>query len=377
MSGEQLNDHLVVRALKTIQGEDISVYSFFVPGGEVSNIADISRVERDEADKLKGFQRKEIRNHVNSIVEYLDNGPVLFPNAIILALSPEIEFKEARGTKPTGLTAAATMGTLQIPIRDEGQRVAWIVDGQQRSMALAKTKHPEIPVPVIGFVSSDLEIQREQFILVNKAKPLPTRLINELLPEIGTLLPRDLAVRKIPSEVCNILNSDPNSPFYRLIRRISDDSPEAVIVDTAVLEVIKSSISNPLGALSPFKGTGSEPSDIEAMYRIMCVYWGAVKEVFPDAWAKPPTESRLMHSAGIRAMGVLMDRLSTKVQGTGNEAAAHKIALSRIAPHCCWVEGTWEGLGWKWNEVQATPRHIRGLADHLVRLDFEASRHSS
>jgi hypothetical protein len=35
---------------------------------------------------------------------------------------------------------------------------------------------------------------------VNKAKPLPTRLINELLPETrSVLLPRDLSARRIPS----------------------------------------------------------------------------------------------------------------------------------------------------------------------------------
>ena len=46
-----------------------------------------------------------------------------------------------------------------------------------------------------------LIVQREQFILVNKAKPLPTRLINELLPETGGIvLPRDLSARKVPSE---------------------------------------------------------------------------------------------------------------------------------------------------------------------------------
>ena len=51
-------------------------------------------------------------------------------------------------------------------------------------------------------------MQREQFILVNKAKPLPTRLINELLPEVSAMLPRDLNARRLPSELCNLLNRD-------------------------------------------------------------------------------------------------------------------------------------------------------------------------
>ena len=129
-------DHLVVRALKTQQGVGVDVYAFFLYGSDITRIADISRIARDEADQLKGFQRKEIRGHVNAIVEFLDSGPVLFPNAIILALSPEIEFKNARGTKPEGMVDAADSGTLTIPIRPEGQRAAWIVDGQQRSLRL-------------------------------------------------------------------------------------------------------------------------------------------------------------------------------------------------------------------------------------------------
>ena len=224
-------DQIVVRALKTQQGDGVDVYAFFLYGSDITRIADISRIARDEAE-LKGFQRKEIRVHVNAIVEFLDSGPVLFPNAIILALSPEVEFKHARGTRPEGMIDVADSGTLTIPVRPEGRRAAWIVDGQQRSLALARAKNSRIPVPVVGFVSADLETQREQFILVNKAKPLPTRLINELLPEVSALLPRDLAARKLPSELCNLLNRDPRSPFHKLIRRESDAGEAEAVVTT-------------------------------------------------------------------------------------------------------------------------------------------------
>src|SRR4029079_17450708 len=117
------------------------------------------------------------------------------------------------------------------------------VDGQQRSLALSRSKNTTIPVPVVAFISANLEIQREQFILVNKARPLPVRLINELLPEIGTQLPRDLSIRRIPSELCNLLNRDPKSPFFSLIRRMSQEELEsAVIIDTALVKVMTNSI---------------------------------------------------------------------------------------------------------------------------------------
>lgn len=367
------DETLVVRALRTEQGTNTVVYAFFLYGSDITRIADISRISRDDADKLRGFQRKEIQNHVNSIAEYLNGGPALFPNAIILALSPEVDFKQSRGPVPNGMVEVSQGGTLMIPVRPEGQRAAWIVDGQQRSLALARARKNRIPVPLIGFISDDLEVQREQFILVNKAKPLPTRLINELLPEVSILLPRDLLSRKLPSELCHLLNRDPKSPFYKLIRRESDSDPEhAVVVDTAVIESIKRNLKPPMGALSQFKGM--QDSDPDGMYRMLLLYWTIVRETFPDAWGKPPTESRLMHSAGIRAMAALMDPVMLRADSFSNPEMEIRESARRIAPHCRWMEGTWEQLGWKWNEIQNTAQHITRLSEYLVQLDRDLSR---
>jgi DGQHR domain-containing protein len=371
MSGQE---QLVVRALKTRQGDGTDVYAFFLYGSDITRLADISRVSRDETDHLKGFQRREIRNHVNAIVEFLNSGPVLFPNAIILALAPDIEFKNARGSRPEGMIDVADVGTLIIPIRPEGNRVAWIVDGQQRSLALARAKNPEIPVPVVAFVSEELETHREQFILVNKAKPLPTRLINELLPEVSMLLPRDLSARRLPSVLCNALNRDPRSPFHKLIRRASDEAGSgAVIVDTAVVKAIERNLKLPFGALSQYRRNG-EGSDTDAMHATLVQYWSAVRSTFPEAWGKTPSESRLMHSVGIQAMGALMDPIMMRAEISGDVDAAVAAALQRLAPHCCWTEGTWDELGWRWNEVESTPQHIKRLSDYLIRLDRELSR---
>lgn len=363
-----------IRALKTIQKKDTALYAFFIPGDMIANIADISRIERDDHDELEGFQRGAIKKHVKNITEYLDQGDVLFPNAIILAMSPEVKFRQSRGTDIQGALKTGQIGTLEIPIRDEGDRIAWIVDGQQRSLALAQTKNKGLNVPVVAFVAPDLETQREQFILVNKAKPLPSRLINELLPEVDTHLPRDLAVRKIPSELCGLLNRDPGSPFYQLIKRMSQDgSSEAYITDTAVIDMIKNSIKNPLGALAQYKSLGTEDSDIESMYETLVIFWSAVKKVFPDAWSLPPSKSRLTHSAGIHAMGVLMDRIMNRAAGQPNLEKHILDSLQRIKPHCHWTSGSWEQINMEWDEIQKMSKHLRLLAELLTHLDYETS----
>ena len=366
------NEFLHLRAVKAQQGEGVDVFSFFMRGADVLRVADISRVHRDDTDELKGFQRKEIQNHVKSIVEYLDRGEVLFPNAIILAFQANVEFKQSRGPSPEG----AVSGTLSIPANGSDRKVGWIVDGQQRAFALSRSNNKNIMVPVVGFVAPSIDVQREQFILVNKAKPLPRRLINELLPEISADLPADLRPAKIPSELCNILNLDPNSPFQGLIRRVSDEGekPSAVVIDTALFNMMKNSINN-YGALALYKNTTAVgTSDLEGMYRLLCVFWGAVKVVFPEAWGLKPQESRLMHSAGIQAMGILMDRVMPRMHQTKNVSEEVEATLRRIAPYCCWTQGVWEPLGLAWNDIQNTPKHIKSLAEYLIQLDFAESQ---
>lgn len=360
---------IVVRALHTKQGDGLDVFAFFIKGADIVKLADISRVERTETDELKGFQRPEIRSHVKSIADYLNQGDVLFPNAIILAMSPNVHFAASRGTRPTGDEGISQTGTLTIPVYEEGKRVAWIVDGQQRSLALAQSANKDLPVPVVGFVSDSLEIQREQFILVNKAKPLPTRLINELLPETrSVLLPRELSARRTPYEICNLLNRDTDSPFHKLIKRSSDKgNATAVINDTSVMKMIRNSMNNPLGALSPYRAVGREGGDVEGMYRVLLTFWKAAKDVFPEAWGRDPRHSRLMHSAGIEAMGVLMDRIYARLSGTSEDYNAVRKELEKVAPACRWTSGTWESLGVAWNEIQNTPRDIKKLQDALVR----------
>lgn len=371
MKAKSPNSEIVARALHTTQGQGLDVFAFFIRGADIVRVADISRIGRDENDAVRGFQRPEIRSHVKGIVDYLNQGPVLFPNAIILALSPEVRFAASRGPLPKGDQGIAQSGTLTIPLYGEGKRVAWIVDGQQRSLALAQAENRDIAVPVVGFVSDRLDIQREQFILVNKAKPLSTRLINELLPETsGVSLPRDLSIRRVPSELCGLLNRDPASPFHQLIKRPSDGAGQGktVITDTAVIAMIRNSINNPLGALATYRVThqGRDGADLENMYRLLVTFWSAVKSVFPDAWGKDPRQSRLMHSAGLLAMGVLMDRIYSRANVSDDVKVVER-ELQKVATACRWTSGTWDSLGVAWNEIQNTPRDIRRLQTALVQ----------
>jgi hypothetical protein len=132
--------------------------------------------------------------------------------------------------------------------------------------------------------------------------------------------------------------------------------------------MIRSSINNPLGALATFRVTsqGRDDADLESMYRILVTFWTAVKSVFPAAWGKDPRQSRLMHSAGILAMGVLMDRIFARISPLDNVQIVER-ELRKVAAECRWTDGTWKRIGVKWNEIQNTPRDIRRLQTALVQ----------
>lgn len=359
---------LTVRALRTYQA-GLPLYSFFLPGAMVLEIADLCRASRSERG-LIGFQRDSIKRHISGIVDYLNTGDVLFPNAILLAVSPQASFSRSRGPVPAGLVEAGDAGVLRLPRPSDGSKCAWIVDGQQRSIALAQAVDCHRAVPVVAFVSDDIQRHREQFILVNKARPLPRRLVDELLPELDARhLPPDMAVRQIPSALVNRLDCDASSPFHELVRRpTSPKVPTRVVLDAALLRVLQRQIEKPIGALAVHRSVNARSSNPTAMYQDVCVFWASVREAFPEAWGLPPERSRLMHSAGIMAMGALMDYLTPSANSMPNAREYFARTLNHMAPHCAWVDGTWPELDRAWNEIESTPRDIRILTEQLIRL---------
>jgi DGQHR domain-containing protein len=357
------------RALKIVQDPDHPLFLFSLSGSELLQIAEISRISRSNEGNLIGYQRPEVKQHIQNIVEYLNNGKVVFPNSIILALSSQVTFKESRGPKVDEGFAVA--GTLEIPIPQKGEpKPAWIVDGQQRTMALANSKKTDFPVPINAFVADKVELQRDQFLRINSTKPLPKGLIDELLPEVDTLLPANLNARKVPSALCDMLNQDPESPFYGLIKRASSSgnkSETEVVTDTIVIQMLHDSFQS-AGALNPYRNIATGTTDFVGVRAALFIYWGAVKEVFPNAWGLKPEKSRLMHGAGIKSMGKLMDRIMAVVDITDKDAPAFvRGELEKIKPYCRWTSGVWEDLDIRWNALQNFSSHIRLLSNYLVR----------
>ncbi|PRX98020.1 DGQHR domain-containing protein [Allonocardiopsis opalescens] len=230
----------------------------------------------------------------------------------------------------------------------------------------------------MAFVAETVNLQRDQFVRINNTKPLPRGLVTELLPEVDSPLPPRLQIRKAPSSLCDILNSDKSSPFFGMIKRASttaNKQPKAVVTDTGVVDMIQQSLMSAAGCLFPYRDLGRNETDFDGIIQALFLYWAAVRDTFPDAWGKPPEKSRLMHGAGIRAMGRLMDRILGIVDPLHVQAPRLvRDHLALVAPHCRWTSGTWEELGHRWNEVENTTRQVTELSNYLIRVYQNARR---
>lgn len=82
-----------------------------------------------------------------------------------------------------------------------------------------------------------------------------------------------------------------------------------------MIKLVQESITSPSGCLFPYRNLASGETDFEGIWRDLIAYWDAVKQTFPEAWGKSPSKSRLMHGAGLRSMGRLMDRVDGWILG--------------------------------------------------------------
>jgi hypothetical protein len=152
--------------------------------------------------------------------------------------------------------------------------------GQQRVSALAQLASTrQFPVIVVAFIASSVDLQREQFVLVNKTKPLPRDLLNELLPHVDAQLPKPWQLKRVAGRVLGLLRWDKESPFYGRVRGVGSYGEGSNISQAAVLGVIETSIRR--GVLSDhYPGSGEAP-DVEAMARIVRVSSGAFSGLGP------------------------------------------------------------------------------------------------
>ena len=184
-------------------------------------------------------------------------------------------------------------GTLDIPLAPADRpKPAWIVDGQQRALALSRTRANRPPGPDHRVRRRRRRVQRDQFLRINNTKPLPRGLVTELLPGVDARCRRAGgaqgalgAVRR--AQATSVRRST------GLIRRSStpdERSRTAVITDTSVVDMVEESLTSPPGASSRTATWPPARPTSTASCALLVAYWAAVRDVFPEAWGLPPDQ---------------------------------------------------------------------------------------
>ncbi|MGE0490462.1 MAG: DGQHR domain-containing protein DpdB [Vulcanimicrobiota bacterium] len=353
-------------ALEISQGSGRRIYSFAADGKMLPLFTTISRIHRDDESQIQGYQRPEVRSHIGEIKTYLESENPMIPNAIVVAFDSRVSFEPMKG----GLEGEhSRMGTLVIPVDEtlpDEEKPGWIVDGQQRAAAIREAQVESFPLSINAFIAKDATEQREQFILVNSTKPLPKGLIYELLPTTEARLPSLLQRRRFPALLVDRLNHDEDSPMVGMIK--TPTTPEGLIKDNSILKMLENSLTD--GALYRFRDPATGEGDAETMLALLKNFWTAVAEVFGFAWSLPPRRSRLVHGAGITALGFVMDAIADRYRSDGVPTVEQFAAdLEPLVDICRWTDGYWDfgpGAQRKWNEIQNTSKDIQLLANHLL-----------
>ncbi len=289
----------------------------------------------------------------------MEHDDAVLPNPIVVAFT-------------TGVTVKAIgkgLSTIRISLAKGPPGL--VVDGQQRLTALSQIADKDFEVFVSALICSDEAELRRQFVLINNTRPLPKSLIYELLPGVEGL-PHRLSHRARASLLTARLNYDERSSLKGMIYQHTN--PAGIIRDTAIQRVIMNSLNDGIMRELIRRDCGEEKC-----FSIISEFYRAVQRVFPDAWRNhTPKTSRLVHGAGIVALGYVMEVLALLDAAQTSEEFAK--GLAALDGETAWTEGEWDfGHGDRrhWKAIQNVNRDIVMLAQHLiaiVRADLKRRR---
>lgn len=228
----------------------------------------------------RGPQRQSKEARVVAVKKFLDADPKnTIPTAVILA------FSAGSATFQDGESEILT-------IDFSNGFIAEIVDGQHRVYGM-NLFDPDIEIPVIGLLDADEEECAFQFLVINnKSSKVPATHVKALLAKMQeTCLPQRLRGAKLAFDVggikdVDLVNSDPDSPFYESIDWSTTPENKRLVQATA--------IELSLAYLSGLQVPEFEDRDVRRS--VFLTIWRTVKAKWPKLWEK---DSRLVSKVGI------------------------------------------------------------------------------
>lgn len=342
----QLTDPMTYLAVCARQSVEHQLFTFAAKAGDILRFAMIDRIGRNAEGELSGFQRPQVAAHIREIRDYLEKPNAVLPNAIVVAFID-------------GVTVAERGGTAMLNIDVSDGPPGLVVDGQQRLSALADIDR-DFEVFVSALICRDEAELRRQFVLINNTKPLPKSLIYELLPTVDDLPPR-MARRSTAAAITSRLNTE-KTALHGYIKQHT--MPDGKIADTIIQKVLMESLTNGV-----MRELIAMPKGEDKCVKLVSNFFEAVKRVFPLDWHNhKPATSRLLHGAGIQALGDVMEVLAQRADARSIDDFEEGLLCLR--GRTAWTSGEWE-FGdeiKRWNSLQNLNHDVALLKHYLVGI---------
>ncbi|WP_372784819.1 DGQHR domain-containing protein DpdB [Phenylobacterium sp.] len=345
-------------ATRARQSVEHEVLTFAATAEQVLSFAQIDRIGRDAQGELQGFQRPQIAHHIREIRDYLEKPDAVLPNAIVIAFTEGVVFKE---TQP---------GICKVTIDITDGPRGLVVDGQQRLSALSQVNRPDFQLFVSLLICRDDMELRRQFVLINNTRPLPKSLIYELLPTVDGL-PDRMESRSTAATLTERLNRSESSSLKGQISQHTN--PDGAIKDTVFQRAMMTSLSD--GVLRELIDL---PGGEAKCVKLVSEFFKAVQNTFPEEWwGQTASSSRLLGGAGIQSMAYVMDDLAHGGARTWREFAE---GLECLKGKTAWTAGSWDFGGGDvrhWHAINVVNRDVVMITNYLqtlVRRDQRARR---
>jgi len=337
---------------------DVNLYSAVVP---LKDLLGRSLPDTYRHDNREGYQRPLTPSRLRQVSTYLREEEGVLPTSLLLCIrQPDHASFEAAGIEGGG----GEPGVLTIPA---GVRL-WLVDGQHRlsglERALTKDKAKwlaDYPLPVTIVEGIDAYEEMRYFHVINtRQKGVPTDVVDRHLlamreAEGAALLEREGErnyLRARATKLCDLLNSDPASPWYGTIIMPGEKRrPHHLMRQHGMVSSL-----DPVVRDSFVKRLTDEEAG-----RLLLNYWCAARERWQSAFEEPQAYV-IQKALGAGALHQILPDI-LEVCRSADDFSQEKIA--DVFAEIGRSGGFWHSERGHYMVRQSGARYVKALAEYL------------
>ncbi len=308
-------------------------YHFSCDGRLIRSVAYVARLD---ALRCEGNQRDEIPDHVGKIAHGITIGTNV-PNAVLLVLKEDMVVEEIPDTNQDIPESSIVIRPLQdgwiesyhplfpehivqcwrpveidFPYRSaafDSEKSAQIVDGQQRTAALSLVDIDDKPYVTLSVIAipTDNDGARRIFEVANTSVKITTDFRRALLASTNDAQGYQVYEQQVAKAVSTLVLRDEESPFFNIVRHPGvryerGNTPH--IPHNSLFSLVKEMLAAGLGQFCETE------KDICTLIKQS---FQKVKDRWPDEWNRRPSETKLMHGAGLRGIAFLIEQKLSQI----------------------------------------------------------------